>query len=52
MTNYRVYYVCSDGFESYEEVMAANRLAAIAVFESFDIPDVVDITCIRETKDE
>lgn len=47
MNNYRIYFTCSDGFQSYEDILGANRLAAIETFETFNLPDVIDIECVR-----
>ena len=47
MNEYRIEYVCSDGFEGEEIVSAANRIMAFEIFASFDIPDVVIANAFR-----
>ena len=47
MNEYRIEYVCSDGYEGEEIVCAANRLMAFEVFEELGIKDVVRAECFR-----
>lgn len=47
MNQYRIEYVCSDGYEDEVIVYAANRLMAFEVFEELGIEDVVSADCFR-----
>ena len=40
MNEYRVAFMCDDGFEGEEVILAANRIMALEIFESFGIPGV------------
>ena len=53
MHKYRIEYLCNDGYCGEEEVYAANRMAAMMIFEDFGYTDVISIDCYRvEDEDE
>ena len=47
MDEYIVQYICSDGFEGEETILAANSIMAIEIFKEFNYPDVISINCHR-----
>ena len=47
MNEYKIVYMCSDGYEGEEIVMAANRVMAFEVFKELGIEDVVSADCFR-----
>ena len=47
MNEYRIEYVCSDGYEDEVIVCAVNRIMAFEVFEELGIEDVVRAECFR-----
>lgn len=52
MHEYRLVYVCADGYTDEVTVMAVNRMMAFDCFEAFEIKDVVSLDCYRVEEEE
>lgn len=52
MYQYLLKFVCADGYEGEERVMAVNRIMAMEVFEAFGYENVVSLECYRIEEDE
>lgn len=51
MHEYRIEYVCENGFEGEVTVMAANRTMAFEMFADFGIKGIVSVECYRVMED-
>ena len=47
MNKYRIIFVCADGYEGEEYVMAVNRIMALECFKAFGYSDVVAAEAFR-----
>lgn len=52
MNKYKIEYVCADGYEGEEIILAVNRVMAMEVFDDFGYEDVVSINCYRIEEEE
>ena len=47
MSEYRVTYLCDNGFDGEVIVFAVNRIIAFEVFQTLEIPNVISVDIVR-----